>query len=271
MKKIFNFSQLKKLVISLLVKAKNLNTRLLHHFLRIIVLLGGMIAVTGIAYAQDAIDQVDLKKIKQKKVRSFIRQQQKKDISTFAELETSVNVNDEMIDFMNYEKEYLVKEGCDFVWDNYRYSSQTDVWDLNKISFAFLFCCESESIIYANQYFYGLEEGQIFYLNLKIMNGFYNVPVAFKIMNVDPEKKLIEFSYLKGGKAIGKQSIQLEETEEGYTRIVHKSFVKSDSKFRDKYLYPYFHNKLINEFHSNMKKLIVRSSKAPGIVFAELK
>lgn len=228
-------------------------------------------ACAGIIHAQDAIDQLDFKKIKQKKVRRFIRQQQKKNLSTFSELKTSVNLRDELTDFMNYEKVYLVKEGCDFVWDNYRYSSQTDVWDLNKISFAFLFSRESASIIYANQYFYGLEEGQIFYLNLKIMNGFYNLPVAFKIINVDQEQKLIEFSYLKGGKANGKQSIQLEETEDGYTRIVHRSFVKSDSKFRDKYLYPYFHNKLINEFHSNMKKLIVRSAKTPGTILAELK
>lgn len=222
-------------------------------------------------HAQSDIKSVDLKKIKQKKVRNYIRQLQNNDVESFTELETSVNQQDELVDFMNYEKVYLVKEDCDFVWDSYQYSSQTDVWDLNKISFAFLFCENTESIVYANEYFFGLEKGQIFYLNLKILNGFYNLPVAFKVLDVDPEDRLIEFSYLKGGKAEGKQTIQLHNTEEGYTTITHQSFIRSDSKFRDKYLYPYFHNKLINEFHANMRRVIARSAKNSEVILAELK
>ena len=79
-------------------------------------------------------------------------------------METSVNDRDELADFMNFEKEFIIKEDSDLVWGNYRYASQTEVWDLNKISFAFLFNRNTESIVYANQDYFGLEKGQIFYL-----------------------------------------------------------------------------------------------------------
>jgi len=222
-------------------------------------------------HAQDAIDMVDFKKIEQKKVRNFLRQQQKQDITSFSELETSVNEQDELSEFINFEKVYIVKEKLEFVWDNYLYSSQTDIWDLNKISFGLLFNRNTESIVYANQYHGELEKGQIYYLNLKILNGVYNLPVAFEMTDVDQENKTISFSYLKGGKAEGIQTIKLEETDKGYTKIIHKSFVKSNSKIRDKYLYPYFHNKLINEFHGNMKKMITQNAKRLPENYAEVK
>jgi len=222
-------------------------------------------------FAQSSLNSIDLKKVKQKKVRRYVRQQQNEQIQHFSDLVTSVSGNDDLSEFMSFEKDFVIKERCDFVWDNYTYSSQTDVWDLNKISFGFLFDRNTESIVYANQIHYGLEKGQIFYLNLRILNGLYNLPVAFEIINVDSENKQIEFSYLKGGKTNGKQTIQLEDTEEGFTRIIHRSFVKSNSKIRDKYLYPYFHNKLIHEFHNNMKKVIVHQAKSAEMNLAELK
>lgn len=233
----------------------------------LLILCGGI----NILYAQNEIGTLDFKKIKQKKVRQYIRAQQNKDIVSFSDLETSVSAKDELTDFLNFKKEYLVKEESDFVWDNYKYSSQTDVWDLNKISFGFLFNRNTELVIYDNEDFYGFEKGQVYCLNLRILNGFYNLPVAFEIINVDHENMIIEFSYMKGGKAEGKQTIQLEETEAGFTKIIHKSFVKSNSKIRDKYLYPYFHNKLINEFHGNMKKIITRQAKSSTMTLTEAK
>jgi hypothetical protein len=221
----------------------------------------------GLARAQVDLNEVDLKKIEQKTIRELLKQQ-KLYAKSFKDLELSVDVKDDLTSFLTYEKEYLVKEPIDFVWDSYKQSSQTDIWDLNKISFALLFSRSSGSVTYANQDCRGLERGLIFYLNLKILNGFYNLPVAFEIVNVDEEKKLIELSYLQGGKTRGKQVIILQDTDKGYTRILHKSVVKSESKIRDRYLYPYFHNKLINEFHANMKRLIARESRSGARLFA---
>lgn len=213
------------------------------------------------AVAQDNFESVDLSQIKQHKIKKLIRQLQTSDYQGFSELETSVNSRTSMDEYMHYTKEYQVKQDLEEVWYNYTFSNQTEVWDISKISFGMIYCRSSKSIIYADQMLNGLEEGRIYYLNLKILGGIYNLPVAFEITDIDPDKKTVEFTYLKGGKASGKQWIRLEESAEGYTKIIHQTLVKSDSNFRDKYLYPFFHNKLINEFHQNMKRIITARSK----------
>lgn len=222
----------------------------------------------GCVMAQLKISTVDLQKIDQKKIRTLLNQQNLQ-ANSFTELSTSVNIDDELLDYKRYEKSYTVKEDLNFVWDIYNFSCQTDIWDLNKISFAMLYNEGNNSLIYANQDCVGLQPGQIFYLNLKIAHGFYNLPVSFKIIRIDHEEKVIELSYLKGGKTSGKQVIKLIETEDGNTNIIHQSMVKSNSSVRDKYLYPYFHNKLINEFHANMKRIITRQRKASIELLAE--
>jgi len=230
-----------------------------------------MIVLPGLLQAQLSLRSIDISHIRQHKIRAFIQEQKEHHIESFSDLETSVKRNDDLTDFKQYEKRYVVKEPTNLVWDNYKFSNQTEVWDINRVSFGMLFCRGTQSIVYADQPFIGMEKGQIYYLNLKILNGLYNLPVAFEIINVDREKRLFEFSYLKGGKAEGKQSIQFVETDQGYTEIIHKSYVKSDSKFRDKYLYPYFHNKIINEFHSNMRRIIAFNAKNQLGNFAEAK
>lgn len=217
--------------------------------------------MAGTIHAQNNISSVDFNQIKYKSVKNYIAEQQNRQIEYFSEMEASVKEHTDLTSFMNYEKEYIIKESSDVVWENYKHSNQTDIWELRRVAFGMLYSRESESQVYADQDFYGMEVGQIYYLNLKVLNGLYRLPVVFEIITVDPEKKLFEFSYLKGGTAQGKQMIQFEDTEEGYTRIIHKSFVKSHSKIRDMYIYPFFHNKIIKEFHDNMRRTIAENMK----------
>lgn len=223
--------------------------------------------VAGKIHAQNNISSVDFNQIKHKAVKNYIVDQQNRHIEYFSDMEASVKENTDLASFMNYEKEYLIKEPIDVVWGNYKHSSQTDIWDLQRVSFGMLYSREDQSVVYENQNFFGMEVGQIYYLNLKVLNGLYRLPVVFEIITVDPEKKLIEFSYLKGGTAQGKQMIQFEDTEEGFTRIIHKSFVKSHSKIRDMYVYPFFHNKIIKEFHDNMRRTIAENMKSKNSMF----
>jgi hypothetical protein len=215
-------------------------------------------------HAQNDLEQVDMSQIRQKKIRKMIQNQQSMELKRFSDLEASVNEESDLADFSYYEKKYVIRERPDDVWHNYINSSQTDIWDISKISFGMIYCRDSKTIVYADQTLFGLEPGRIYYINLKVLNGFYSLPVAFEITHIDADERLIEFSYLKGGKAEGKQIIRIIDTEDGFSRINHSSYVKSISGFRDKYLYPFFHNKLINEFHFNMKKIIAsRSGRQP--------
>lgn len=223
-----------------------------------------MIAISFVAgriNAQNSINDIDFSKIKHKSVKNYIVDQQNRQIEYFSDMEASVKPQTDLSSFMNYEKEYIIKAPSDEVWKNYKSSSQTEIWDLRRVAFGVLYSKDAQSLVYADQDYYGMEVGQIYYLNLKVLNGFYRLPVVFEIITVDPEKKLFEFSYLKGGTAQGKQMIQFEDTEEGYTKIIHKSFVKSHSKIRDMYIYPFFHNKIIKEFHGNMRRVIAEGIK----------
>jgi len=225
-----------------------------------LLLLGFFTFKVGMGFAQIGEPVIDYSRIKQKKVRQLIHQKTDS-IDHLSSLEVSVQEESKLEDFIEYNKVYEVKLNADEVWYNYRNSSQTDIWDISKISFGLIYCRESDALVYADQMLMGLESNRIYFINLKILNGFYNLPVAFEITRIDPESRTIEFSYLRGGKAKGKQIIQISDTEDGITQITHQSFVKSNSKFRDKYLYPYFHNKLINEFHMNMKRMIASRAK----------
>ena len=155
------------------------------HFFKISQLIY-LCLLSGAIQAQNSISSVDLSRIKQNKVKSFILTQQNNKIEYFSDLEASVNQSVDLSEFMNFEKTYIIKEGSDIVWDNYKYADQTDIWDIHRVSVGLMFCRDSQSIIYADQSLYGLSEGQIYYLNLKVLNGLYSLPVAFEVINVDP-------------------------------------------------------------------------------------
>ncbi len=224
-------------------------------YTQLLFLLAFYILQVESCLAQQNANDIDFGKIKQRKIRKMIRQQCDSP-GGLSELEISVSASSDLNGFYNYKKEYLVKEDINEVWFNYLNANQTEIWDISRISFGLIYCRNSDSLIYAHQFLFGLEEQQIYFINLKILSGLYHLPVAFEITKIDADERIIEFSYIRGGKALGKQVIQFAETDEGFTKINHQSFVKSESKLRDKYLYPYFHNKLINEFHFNMKRYI---------------
>jgi hypothetical protein len=50
----------------------------------------------------------------------------------------------------------------------------------------------------------------------------------------------------------GTQDIHFEELPDGSTKISHLTHFRSRSAFRDRELYPVFHEKLVGEFHQNV-------------------
>ncbi len=221
-------------------------------------------------YAQTTLNSVNFEKIQSRKIRKLIKQQSKT-IDQFSDLNASVGSNAKLEDFHYYEKEYLIKQDPDEVWYNYIHANQTEVWDISRISFGMIYCRDTDSITYIDETLTNLSTNYIYYINLKILGGLYHLPVAFEITDIDTENKVIKFSYLNGGKAEGVQMICFSETQDGFTNIKHQTYVRSHSAIRDKYLYPYFHNKLISEFHINMKRQISFRAKRRLELLAESK
>jgi hypothetical protein len=99
-----------------------------------------------------------------------------------------------------------------------------------------------------------LKEGTVVILNLNILK-ILNIPVAFKITNLDIENGILEFSYVLENKSQGIQSLKITE-DNGKSVVVHKTRFKSGKKFRDNRLYPVLHNALTDEFYEKLQALV---------------
>jgi hypothetical protein len=202
------------------------------------------------------LDDIQLEKIQQKKVREYITCQIDENKHLFSEIHPSWNKNYDLSDYSMNEKAYFLKDNLQNVWNGYLSADPTKSWNGRKVSFGLLLKKLPDKIFYNNDQINGVDTGQVYFVNLKLMMGMCNLPVAFEIVTIDEENKIIEFSYIEGNKTSGVQRLQFLDLGNDKTEILHISYFKSDSHFRDKWLYPFFHKKIINEFHHNMRKLL---------------
>ena len=102
------------------------------------------------------------------------------------------------------ESVYYLKELPEKVWKTYQNTSPAESWNGSMISFGLLLSKSKNTVMYNNdKYYSGIDTGQVFYVNLRIMKGLYNLAVGLEIINIDSTHKSITFSYLKGGKSQG--------------------------------------------------------------------
>lgn len=205
---------------------------------------------------QDYLNDINLSKINQSKIREYIQEQKDENIRSFSEIEPSMYPKTSTNGFRSSENIYEIKENINKVWQLYIHTNPSISWSGEKVSFGLLHSTVKEKIAYNGDFVSKIDTGQIIYLNLKILKGIKNLATAFEFINIDKEKRIIEFSYLKGNSSEGKQRIQFFETAKGYTRIVHTSFYHCHDIFKNYLFYSYFHSRITNDFHRNMKKLI---------------
>ncbi len=209
--------------------------------------------------AQIALNEIDYGRIEQKKVRNYLNLQQQslKRVSDFKASCTNCCQN---MAFHVMENVYIIKDDPKSVWAMYKNINIAESWTGRLVSFGVLFSKWSDFVCYRNSdQMATADTGQVFFINLRLLSGFYNLPVGVEIVAVNEQERFIHLSYIDGGKSTGDQIIQIEETPEGYTKVIHTSAFKSDSNFRDKYLYPHFHTKILNEYHRNMAMRLVKN------------
>ena len=205
--------------------------------------------------SQIAISEIDFDKVTQKKIREFLIEEENNGIELLTEIEPTMQTSSAIEGYKTHGKEYFLKDSLNKIWQHYIDTNPGDSWDGKKVSFGLLFSKKDNKIIYHDDNVSHLDTGQVVFLNLKLMMGVANLAAVFEFITIDKVKRIIEFSYVDGNITKGKQRLQFAETAKGYTRILHTSFYKSDSSLRDRILYPFFHEKMSNEFHRNMKKL----------------
>jgi hypothetical protein len=218
----------------------------------IFIVLSFLFFVFGKANAQFSLDKTDFHRVTQKKVRFYIANQIQNNVHFISDIKPSIQKGQDVSSYWTHEKVFEIKNDIHSVWQKYSSVDLRKIWNKKPVTFGLLLSKKNNKAIYRNDPFEGVEVGQVYYLNLQFLRGVYNMAVAFEILTFDREKRIIEFSYINDGIAKGMQTITFIESNNGETKIIHNSLFKSNSNFRDKYLYPLFHKKFINEFHNSV-------------------
>ena len=217
-----------------------------------------IIFIPSSAWAQK-VQSINLDLIPQRKVRHYIVEKEINSMDNYSEIHASWK--DGVTDaskFRIHKKEFVVKDKLSNVWNCYKIANPIDSWNGHFVRFALLISKQTNSVMYTNNdiNFSEVDTGQVYFLDLRLLKGLFNVPVAFEIIKVDTINKIMEFSYIDGNKSQGKQVLHFVDNGDGTTRIIHQSYFRSDSRLRDDFFYPYFHTKIIREFHRNMRRLV---------------
>lgn len=143
------------------------------------------------------------------------------------------------------------------VWSGYKNLHPTQIWNSKMIRLGFMYSRLHESYIYdAKDKYPGIAKGQVYLVNLNIIKGL-QIAVAHEVDEVNDEEYTIKLCYLNTGKTAGSQWIRMTAVGQNQTQIEHKTRYRGTSFVRDRMLYPYFHQKAMNQFHQKMNELIV--------------
>ncbi len=213
------------------------------------------LSLLGKGQDQTYLADVEFEKINEGAVEAYVYRQIENNIETFSDVKPSLTPESSTAGFCVNEREYILKDSLEKTWKHYLYTNPAKAWNAGKMDFGMLFSKSQNELYYPNQQVDRIEPGQLIYLNLNILKGIKKICTAFEITKVDDKTKTIEFSYLEDNQAHGKQQLQFVETNKGYTKIIHRSYFKSKSNLRDHLLYPYFHIRMTNNYHRNMKKM----------------
>jgi hypothetical protein len=182
----------------------------------------------------------------------------KHNLKTFEDLSKIVPLcysEPESKDFNFHVKDYYFSENIEKVWQTYLNIHPNKSWMGRRIAFSFLYDNNQKILNYGSEKYYGLAVNQLIFIEIRIFFGIIKLAVTHHVSKICNETKTIKICYVKGGKSAGSQILKFIESETG-TIVSHQTFYKSDSNFRDKKIYPFLHERIINHFHENVRKWI---------------
>ena len=202
------------------------------------------------------LSNIDFSKIKFRLLEKLLKDQLSYGVDDFKELKSTVPSKADLKDFGFVKDEFFVDHPIEKVFHHYQFSNPDEAWKGGDwVAFGLAVDKNSGEIFYPGDDYPGGKVGQVLYLHSTIF-GLKKLCMAQEIVTIDPTKFLIEFSYIEKGMTTGIQIIQFSKESENKTKITHTSHFKGVSKFRDTYLYPYFHSKIVGKFHENLKRSI---------------
>jgi len=206
--------------------------------------------------AQTQLSDIDTDRIKQKSIRNFLNGQREKRIVNFEDFQPSVTVQTDTSKFDFNIHHFSLNQTLTVAWNAYQTSHPAQIWQGKVVSCGLIYSTVSKLAIFPDDHYPGLEPGQIFFIEMRVLCGLVKFPVCFMVTNIDESKQSITFSYVSSGPSKGSQTIKLLDNGKGVTEILHSSIHQTENILRDKTLYPIYHRKAIKEVHRNIKKIL---------------
>lgn len=203
---------------------------------------------------QHRMAEIQLDRIEQNDVKKLLRLQMANGVSNFNDLRATYSQGDDLSEHKIHVKTFFINASLDRVWQHYNTANPAAVWNGEMLSFGLMVSGSAGEIVYPGDPYMGAQSGQVFYVSLKIFGGLLRLAIAHKIIDVDEGEKSFTLSYVEGGETVGMQKILLTEAQNDNTKITHTTYYKGRSPFREKWLYPWFHDKAISEYHANMRR-----------------
>lgn len=229
--------------------------------LRLVVVCAAMAAVFHAEVVAQKSQCINLEEISQKKVKKYILRKNIDKMQDFSSIHPSFTKDEKETGLKVNEKIFYLRSRLASVWNGYREANPAEAFNSRSFRLEMMIMKKSNDVYYKNAMSLPvIDTGQLYFFDIRLMKGLVNVPMAFEVINIDDAKKVLEVSYIEGNKAQGKQQVQFFDNGDGRTMVVHKSFFKSHSWLRDTFLYPYFHRRLVRDYHRTMEKLVQEKS-----------
>ncbi|MCK5776956.1 MAG: hypothetical protein KAH25_12295 [Bacteroidales bacterium] len=208
-------------------------------------------------HGQSTLDDIKLEQIEQKTIRKYVEHQIEDGKHQIYDIHPSWNRGDDLSSYNKNEMTFFLDASLQDVWQSYLSIDPTKLWDNRSMSKGLMLQKSPAKIFYDEDSSAYINTGQVYFLNLRLLSGIYNIAVAFEIITIDSSEMVLEFSYIEGNQSSGFQQLKFVPTDDNSTKIIHTSYFKSNSNFRDKWLYPIFHKKVTKDFHKNIKKILI--------------
>jgi hypothetical protein len=224
-----------------------------------LILITLVLVLTMIYYPSKAIspvpiDSADFTRIPHKKIRALLQKQIKSGVRTFDDISTACYSVNDTSNYRIFNKSLLIKQSPDIVWQYLTKQSPSDEFNGRIVSFGLLYSKHYQGITYQNEPIQGVEVGQVLFFNLRMLRGIKNLAVALEITSLDAQNHTVEYCYTANGNTEGTQHFIVQPAENGQTLLTQVTRYKCKSKFRNRRLYSFFHEKIVNEFFAAIKQ-----------------
>ena len=195
---------------------------------------------------------INLDKIKSLKTKNFLKKFCILDEKDLVRMMPVCYLEGVSEDFNQHVKSYELNATVEKLWKAYTQIPPRVSWCGRKLCFSFSYNQSTKKFHYPNDHYDGLKESQLIFIEVRFLFGLIKLAVTHQVNKISEKAKTIKLCYMEGGASSGSQILSFERISDDKTRVTHRTYYKSNSNFRDKYLYPFLHERIINQFHQNV-------------------